>query len=92
MPRRSIFKLINTATTTQVHTGPALLDRITVNTSAAGTTVLYDNTGGDTTIPVANLPTLPAVGTYEYGCVLANGIKVVTGGVSDITVIYSSLP
>ena len=40
------FSNITTATTTTVKTGTGILKSITVNTTAAGTIIVYDNTAG----------------------------------------------
>lgn len=74
--------------TTQVFTGRGLLQAITVNTTAAGTIKLIDNTAGST----ANVGTIVASaspGTYWYNCSIANGLRIITAAASDITVTWA---
>ncbi len=82
---------IATATTTQVYTGYCNLVAITVNTTAAGTITVYNETGSGTTDVVAILKASVAEQTYFYLANCSAGIKVVTAGASDITVIYSKV-
>ena len=78
---------ISSATTTQVATGPCSLIAIIVNTTAAGTIGIIDNTSG-TTVDVGQLAASVANGRYEYGIRLAAGLRIITGAASDITVVY----
>lgn len=84
---------IDTNTTTDI-SGSAQAKRmtlvsITVNTTAAGTTTVYDEETGGTTNVVAVLPSNAVVGTYYYNCTLKNGLQVVTGHADqDITVVW----
>ncbi len=81
------YSNIKTATTTQVSTGPRTLVAITVNTTAAGAISIIDGTSGTT----ANIGTLKASileGTYWFNVACGTGIRIVTAGASDITVIY----
>jgi hypothetical protein len=86
-----LYTRISSATTTQVEPGPAVLVRIIVNTTAAGTIGIIDNTSG-TTVNVGQLKASVAEGTYEYGVFCATGIRIVTGAASDITVVTSKAP
>lgn len=79
---------IASATTTQVATGRALLKAIVVNSTAAGTITVVDETSGSTPV-VAVLKASVVEGTYIFECVMAKGIRIITAGASDITVIYS---
>ena len=81
---------ISTATTTQVETGVAILKAIVVNATTAFTIGIIDNTTG-TTVNVGQLAASVVEGTYEYNTVMRTGIRIVTGGASDITVIYKKL-
>lgn len=79
---------IATATTTQVATGAGKLHSIVINTTAAGTIKIIDNTSGST----ANIGTLKASvieGTYLYDCVFKTGLRIITAAASDITVTWS---
>lgn len=78
---------INTATTTQVFTGACVLVSITVNTTTTGTIGIIDGTTG-TAATVGQLKASVAEGTYWYNDTMANGIRIYTGGASDITVNY----
>jgi hypothetical protein len=82
------YAYIATATTTQVYTGGCRLIRIVVNTTAAGTINIIDGTAGSTT-NVGLLKASVAEGTYYYGIKLTTGLRVITGGASDITVVYT---
>lgn len=83
------FSNITSATTTTVHSGKCILERVVVNTSAAGTIVVYNNTAGSGAT-VASLPSSPAVGGYEYGCLCSTGVTVVTGHNDlDVTVVVT---
>ena len=79
---------IATGTTTQVLTGQGILHYITVNTTAAGTIKVIDNTAGSTA-NVATLASNVAEGTYIFHCVMAAGIRIITAAASDITVVWS---
>lgn len=82
-------KLLNIATntTTTVKSGSGYLKRITVNTTAAGTITIYDNTAASGT-KIGILKSSVAEGTYEYGGRFAIGLTIVTAAASDITVVY----
>jgi hypothetical protein len=78
---------ITAAATTQVHTGKLQLVKIQVNAALTGTITVIDGTAG-TTANVAVI-TNPAVGDiYEYWD-FADGLRIVTNAVCDITVNYS---
>ena len=78
---------IASATTTVVKSGNGILRRITVNTTAAGTITIYDNTAASGT-KIGILKSSIVEGTYEYGCRFGTGLTIVTGAASDITVIW----
>jgi hypothetical protein len=82
---------ISSATTTQVFTGACSLVAIIVNATSAGTITIVDNTTGTTPV-VGVLKASIAEGTYNYGApagiTLSTGLRVITGGASDITVVY----
>lgn len=78
---------ITSATTTQVATGKGKLHAIVVNTTAAGTIKIIDNTTG-TTANIGTLKASVAENTYFYDCYFAKGLRIVTAGASDITVIW----
>jgi hypothetical protein len=85
--QRNSYNRISSATTTQVKTGAGLLHAIVVNTTAAGTIGLIDNTSG-TTVNIGQLKSSITEGTYIYDLAFTAGLRIVTGAASDITVIY----
>lgn len=79
---------ITTATTTTVKTRPGKLHSIVVNTTAAGTITIYDNTAGSGT-KIGTLKASVVEGTYLFDCAFNTGLTIVTGAASDITVNYA---
>lgn len=77
---------ITTATTTTVKSGKGILRGISVNTTAAGTITVYDNTAGSGT-KIGTLKASIVEGTY-FGlpAVFNTGLTIVTAAASDITV------
>jgi hypothetical protein len=88
MSKPYIYRNITTATTTVVKSGAGVLKGITVNTTAAGTITIYDNTSAAGT-KIGTLKSSVVEGTYEYNVAFATGLTVVTGAASDITVAYN---
>ena len=84
---RNNYNYITTGATTQVYTGPCVLERIVINTTAAGTIGIIDGTSGST-VNVGQIVASAAVGDYEYNLAFKLGIRIVTGAASDITVVY----
>lgn len=83
------YNYISSATTTQVKTGPGKLHAIVVGTTAAGTIGIIDGTSG-TTVNIGELAASIAQGTYLFpDCSFSQGLRIVTGAASKITVIYS---
>src|SRR5687768_7434527 len=70
---------------TVIYSGPCILERITVNTAAAGTLVVYDNTEASGTKVLT--ASAPAVGTYELGLYCATGVTVSNGAAHDLSVV-----
>jgi hypothetical protein len=84
-----MFKPLNitTATTTTVKSGAGVLHSIVVNSTAAGTIIIYNNT----TATGTKLGTMKASiveGTYLHDSHFDTGLTIVTGAASDITVNY----
>lgn len=89
MTERNQYEYISTATTTQVATGPVILKKIVVNTTAAGAIGIIDGTTG-TTVNVGELKSSVVEGEYEYNIQLSEGLRIVTAAASDITVVYQT--
>ncbi len=81
------YVYITTGTTTQVYTGACTLVAIVVNSTAAGSIKIIDGTAG-VTANVGTLKSSVVEGVYEYNVTMGNGIRIVTGAASDITVIF----
>lgn len=80
---------ITTATTTVVKSGTGILHGIVINTTAAATITIYDNTSAAGT-KIATIAASPAIGsTFTYNVAFATGLTIVTAGASDITVAYN---
>lgn len=78
---------IATATTTTVKSGAGYLHSIVVNTTAAGSITIYDNTAGSGT-KIATLKASIGENTYLYDVNFSVGLTIVTGAASDITATY----
>ena len=88
--RASQYQRINSATTTQVKTGRGRLRRIVVNTPVASETIgLIDGTTG-TTVNVGQLTTTADLKPFyiDFNIIFMNGLRIVTSGTSDITVVF----
>ncbi len=86
------YAYIATATTTQVVTGPGRLIRIVVNTPIDGSVNVIDGTSGSTT-NIGLIKTATAsvnVPYYYYGIKFTTGLRIVTTGANDVTVVYTT--
>lgn len=84
------YEYISSATTTQVKTGAGILHKIVVNAPVASSTIgIIDNTTG-TTVNIGEITNTTDVKPYEliYDCRFATGLRIVTSGADDITVVY----
>lgn len=82
------YSNISTATTTTVKSGQGILHAITINTTAAATITIYDNTAGSGTT-IATIAASPAIGsTFRFDVQFLTGLTIVTAGASNITVSY----
>jgi len=81
---------INTATTTQVKSGPGVLKRIIVTTPVTAETIgLIDNTSG-TTVNIGTITNSGGIPYFlDFDLNFTAGLRIVTSGTSDITVIYT---
>lgn len=84
------FRNIVTNSTVQVKVGMARLVRIVVNKPVASSTITITDSDGTTSVALAVITNTtevkPYTVTYDVRC--KNGIKVVTSGADDITVVY----
>jgi hypothetical protein len=88
--RASQYAYIAGAATTQVKSGRGRLRRIVFNKPIASSTVkLIDGTAG-TTANVATITNTSDVKPYflDYNMIFMNGLRIVTSGADDITVVY----
>lgn len=74
---------ITTATTTSIKTGHTEVLRLIIGAAAAGTISIQDSASNVKVLFKVSMPE----GVYELGFV-SNGLKVVTGAASDITIVY----
>ncbi len=81
------FSNITTATTTTVKSGSGLLHTLSINSTAAGTITIYDNTAASGT-KIATIKASVVEQTYIYDIAFTTGLTIVTGAASDITVSY----
>jgi hypothetical protein len=82
------YRNITSATTTVVKSGTGILHAVTINTTAAGTITIYDNTAASGA-PIATIAASPAIGqTFLYDVAFANGLTIVTAAASNITVSF----
>lgn len=84
------YNYIVSATTTQVKTGAGILHKIVLNKPVASSTIkLIDNTGG-TTANIGIITNTTDVKPYElvYDVRFSTGLRIVTDGADDITVVY----
>lgn len=82
---RFSYTNITSATTTTVKSGSGFLHCITINTTAAGTITIYDNTAGSGT-KIGTLKASVAENTYYFDTTFGTGLTIVTAAASDITV------
>lgn len=86
--QRFSYSNIASATTTTVKSGAGFLHSIVINTTAAGTITIYDNTAGSGT-KIGTIAASVVIGsTMMYDVSFATGLTIVTAGASDITVSY----
>lgn len=78
---------ITSANTYAIKATSGFLHSITVNTTAAGSIIAYDNTSGAAPI-IATLKASVVEGTYIYDVAFTTGLTIVTAAASDITVSY----
>jgi hypothetical protein len=79
----SSYRRITTATTTNVSTKSAILRRIVIGTTAAGTITVNDGLG-TVLVLKASMPE----GSYQVDALCVSKLDVITGAASDITIVY----
>jgi hypothetical protein len=79
---------ITTATTTQVTSNQGQLIKIIVNKATASTIAYIDGTGST---PIGTMKASMPEGSYEILATFTQGLKIVTGGSPDLTIVYSSI-
>lgn len=84
------FKNITSAATTQVKVGNSRLLRIAVNKPVASSTITVTDDDGTTSVALAVITNTTDVKPYfiDFDVRCSNGIKIVTSGADDITVVY----
>ena len=85
--QRFSYANITSATTTTVKSGSGFLHAVNVNTTAAGTITIYDNTAGSGT-KIATLKASVGEQTFEFNVSFGTGLTIVTAAASDLTVSY----
>jgi hypothetical protein len=78
------------AATTQVKSGSGILHKIVLNTPVASSTIsLIDNTSGST-VNLGLITNTTDVKPYviEYNARFSTGLRIITSGADDITVVY----
>lgn len=85
--QRFSYANITSATTTTVKSGAGFLHAITINTTAAGTITIYDNTAGSGT-KIGTLKASIGEQTFTLNVSFGTGLTLVTAAASDVTVSY----
>jgi len=83
------YARINGAGTTTVRTGSGVLHRITINTGAAGSVTVFDNTAGSgTTIATITVAAAAPPVTLDYDLQFNIGLTLVVVGAIELTVVH----
>lgn len=88
MPCPLGYAHISTATTTVVRSGKGTLRSLIINTAAAGTITIYDNTSAAGQVIAVIAASAPIGSNFYYDIAVTTGITIVTGAATDITVCY----
>jgi hypothetical protein len=83
------LSFLNMATTvsTVVKSGAGMLHAIIINSTAAGTITVYDNTAGSGT-KIATLKSSIVEGTYTFNLKFDTGLYVIPAAASNVTYVY----
>lgn len=79
---------ITSATSTQVTSNAGQLIKIIVNKATASTIAYIDGTG---TTPIGTMKASITEGSYEILATFTQGLRIITGGSPDLTIVYSSI-
>jgi hypothetical protein len=80
------YTYISSATTTICRSTPGKLHAVTVNGGTAGSIVGYDNASAATGNVVFSFDSTNALATYRFDVDLVNGLVIVTGAATKVTV------
>lgn len=85
------YTYVGAAATTQVVSGNCRLISIVVNTPLDGTINVIDGTSGSTTNVglITTTAANPPVAPYHYGIKLTLGLRIISTGNSDFTVVWT---
>lgn len=83
------FEHMAIAQTRLITSGAGVLKHIVVNTTAAGTISIYNNTTAVAADLIAVLKSNIAEGTYKYDVRFTKGLTIVTAAASDITIVFT---
>lgn len=84
------YAYIDSATTTQVHTGQGQLVRVIISETAAGAITIADSASSTTPVIVLFKASI-VEGSYEVGINYFAGLRVVTAGASKVTLVYNKI-
>ena len=76
------------ATAAIVKSGPGILGAITVNSTASGSIIAYDNASGASGSKICSLKPEISEGNYVYLAKFTSGLTVDIQGASDVTILY----
>lgn len=79
---------VNKTTTANIKPIPGQLIGFHVNSTSAGTIILYDDAATGTTAPISGTIT-PAIGFTRFPASFANGLYAVIGGTLNVTFFVS---
>lgn len=83
-------KYISTATTTVCRSKKGKLGTVVVQGGTAGTIIGYDNASAASGDIVFSFDSTNAIATYVFNCELVNGLTVITGAATKLSVMTSS--
>ena len=87
LPTFPSFLNMATTVSTVVKSGAGTLHAIIINSTAAGTITVYDNTAGSGT-KIATLKASIVEGTYTFNVKFGTGLYVIPAAASNVTYVY----